>query len=365
MAKFNPGASPNSKMLKDIQKKSNTTANAKATIDLDISLIDENPDNSSVFNLDEDELERLASVIKNEGFYGVIEVYKKNDGRYEISSGHRRVRACKKLGWKTIPAVVMDMPEENVARKKLIFSNIVNRTMTPMDWARSLAYHRETLKKEYGIDDVNVIRRKDVNLMQLLASDFGISERTAYRYLYLLDLIPELQEMVAKGEVPWRSVIALSSESEEIQRKCYQDVKEHLRMISNDDEGTRQISASSMEVFIRKYKNTQPVSVKSEKPAPEPALPTAPIIAEEEEETSATEEDYIDKISSSFEQEISSSELSQIHDRNEKTIDDALSVVATSIKNLSAGQLITRNREKTIQTIDEMIEFLESFKKKI
>ena len=74
--------------------------------DIEIDLIDMNNDNESVFGLDD--IDYLAENIKEDGFSGAIAVYALDNGRYEISSGHRRYLAAKQLGMKTIPAIVSE-----------------------------------------------------------------------------------------------------------------------------------------------------------------------------------------------------------------------------------------------------------------
>ncbi len=192
--------SPNAAKVKEVSLKGKETANVKAIADLDVTEIDENPDNSLVFNMND--IDRLMKTIQNEGFHGAIEVFKKEDGRYEVSAGHRRLRAVKELGWTTIPAIITAKPDNDVLeRMRLVSSNINNRVMTPMDWARAIRYTIETyqLRKERG--DASLKTNQDI--LEAVAEYFGKSVSYIKRMDYLNDLIPELQELIFKEIVPW------------------------------------------------------------------------------------------------------------------------------------------------------------------
>lgn len=67
---------------------------------IDVTLIDENPDNIEVFDMENIDL--LANDISKYGFRGAIEVLDRKNGRYEVLSDHRRLRAVRELGWNTI-----------------------------------------------------------------------------------------------------------------------------------------------------------------------------------------------------------------------------------------------------------------------
>ena len=152
--------------------------------DINLDLIDENPLNEKIFSMDG--IETLADEIRDNGFLGAIIVFRKPDGRYEIGSGHRRVRAMRLLDKKSIPCFIYDMPDENTKIRLLIGSNIRNRKMKPLDWARAIDAYKETLVP--GVDYKGKQRKK-------LAEVFGIAEGQVYRYECLLRLIPELQDM--------------------------------------------------------------------------------------------------------------------------------------------------------------------------
>jgi len=213
----------NNEMLKRVAEKGNQNANAKVAIDLDLSLIDENVDNSSIFSMDD--IERLAKTIEEEGFAGAIEVYKKPDGRYEISAGHRRKAAVAMLGWKTIPALVSTMPESEIdIRTRLVSSNLNSRELSNLDKARAIKYHKETLQMKYGIKDGERVRGVDIT--QLLCEKFGISNGYITDYIRLAKLPEYLNEFANDKDFPWRNLTKANGLTEEQLKKLASVLKE-------------------------------------------------------------------------------------------------------------------------------------------
>lgn len=260
MAKKDLSKAPNSNLLKTITDSGNANANAKTTIDLDLSLVDENPDNEQIFNMNE--IERLSRSIKNEGFAGAIEVYKKSDGRYEISSGHRRVRAVKLLGWKSIPAIVTSMPEDDVVRRTaLLSSNINNRDMTPMDYARAIVYHEKTLRLKYGLGDSNRAKKygQNIDINEELADYFNFKKPSIIKYKSLVKLIPELQALIDERTIPYASLYGATTLSQEDQEKVYKSLMSEITAqskLKNDDDKTVSIPTYVVERIVEEVRKS-------------------------------------------------------------------------------------------------------------
>jgi ParB family chromosome partitioning protein len=175
-----------------------------------------------------DDIAFLAQGIKEDGFFGAIEVYKKPDGRYEISAGHRRYEAMKLLGRKTIPCIVKEIPDDFARGKKLLSSNIRNRKLTPMDWARSVAYY-EHLLVENG---------QKKNFEKQATEFFNISSSQLYRYQCLLKLIPELQELADNPLFPFSALREAVSLTPEGQMQLYKQLSVHLEKGTSNEDNT-------------------------------------------------------------------------------------------------------------------------------
>lgn len=123
-----------------------------------------------------------------------------------IVSGHQRTRACKELGIKEIPCRVHIYEDEDKVLKDLIETNIRQRGMgnpNPIKFGRCIA----ELEKLYGIRQGSAGKRSlDLTMsnpktQKELSEDLGVDQTQLIRYKNLLNLIPELQELVQTGKI--------------------------------------------------------------------------------------------------------------------------------------------------------------------
>ncbi|MBR2402251.1 MAG: ParB/RepB/Spo0J family partition protein [Lachnospiraceae bacterium] len=213
---LNFGNTTNGNLLFDIIEKTNQEKNSIVTMDILIDLIDENPDNEKVFNMDE--IEYLAEGIREEGFYGVIDVYKKENGRYEISSGHRRFRAAKMNGEKRIPCIILEEPDEKTKAVRLLSANLRNRKLKPLDMARAIVYYEN-----------KVLERGNGRSREKIAKFFNISQTQVHRYKSLLSLIPSLMELANSPEFSYAAFSEAATLSEEDQIQLYEKIVTYQR----------------------------------------------------------------------------------------------------------------------------------------
>ena len=169
-----------------------------------LSDIDENPDNQKIFSMSG--IEALARNIQDNGFQGAILVFKKPDGRYEISSGHRRFRAVKSLGMDTIPCIVSEMPDDIQRSMALIDSNIHNRDMTPMDKARAMDYYQDILRQMDEKLQESGDEKPKGRMIERIAEYFDTSKNEVSRYLALLKLSSDLQILTEQPNFPFSAL---------------------------------------------------------------------------------------------------------------------------------------------------------------
>jgi len=131
------------------------------------------------------DIEDLAKSIAEQGLLSPITVLKSADGGYELIIGQRRYLACKRLGWKKIPAIVRDSIEGTDAVVLSLVENVHRADVSPMDKAR--AYGR-IFEKSGSYDKV--------------ARDTGVSVTTVRKYMKLLQLAPSIQEQVGTRSGP-------------------------------------------------------------------------------------------------------------------------------------------------------------------
>ncbi len=201
----------NSKMVTQVMKKTTDDLDNKKR-DIPLELIDMNPDNERIFGIED--IEYLAENIDEDGFAGAIEVYALDNGRYEISSGHRRFLAMKSLGKEKIPCIVSENVDDVTKSKRLIKSNILNRKMTPLKWARTLEYYRTKVLTDFPTD-------KNTELGRV----FNMSKSTVKRLIALNKLCPALQPFADSENISYLNLYAVAQLSESEQMEVYEKLK--------------------------------------------------------------------------------------------------------------------------------------------
>lgn len=205
--------SKSSSMINTVMKKADNTEMDGKKRSIPLDMIDLNKDNEHIFGYTD--IDFLAMTIEENGFNGAIEVWAKKDGRYEISSGHRRYLAMKKLGKKEIPCIVYENVPDDIKAKKLILSNIHNRDLTPLRKARAIQYYSDHVlkdSKKYG---------SGFNKRDELKKEFNISDGQLQNYLSLLKLIPEFQEYTDRNGFPYTNFLKICKLDESMQKELY------------------------------------------------------------------------------------------------------------------------------------------------
>ena len=91
--------------------KSRTEAKLPRIYDIPLTEIDDFPDHPFQVRMDED-MEQLIESIKERGIITPITLRQKEDGRYELVSGHRRKKACEIAGFETIKAEIRELTRD-------------------------------------------------------------------------------------------------------------------------------------------------------------------------------------------------------------------------------------------------------------
>lgn len=315
-----------------------------------LELVDENPDNEKIFNMDD--ITELADSIKRIGLTEPIIVFAKPDKRYEIQAGHRRKRACEKLGWKTIPAIVKQVPDEILRRSILVLSNTDVRKLNPLDVARLVAYHEETLRRKYGVTGS---KKKDINIMREVSSELGMSEMTAFRYKNLLSVDPSIQAMVERGELSWRAAADCAQLSAPLQEAIANDYEVELSTSMRlEKESTPSISANRAASILKKYQDLMPK--KGNKKQKSEPMPVKNEIKDEDNKNLD-----VQRIESNFNFDYT------IFAEEEKKIsaDALIEDAVTSLDKLSSGEFEISDKEVCLEKIKYIEKMIREFKKKL
>lgn len=191
------------------------------TQDIDISLIDSFENHPFKVQKDDD-MEQLIESIRERGIIIPVIVRPKEDGRYELISGHRRTFACKELGITTIKAEVKDIDRDE-AIILMVDSNLQRSTILPSEKAFSYRMRLEAMKRQGQRTDLtsDPVGPK-LRSNEELSKTSGDSTTQIKRYIRLTYLIPELLNLVDEGRIALRPAVELSYISPEHQKKIYE-----------------------------------------------------------------------------------------------------------------------------------------------
>ena len=179
--------------------------------EIDISLIDNFKDHPFKV-LDNEELKSLEESIKTNGLMEAVILRPKDDGRYEMISGHRRLLACKKLGLETIPSRIRNLTDDE-ATIYMVDSNLHREKLLPSEKAFAYKMKLDAMKHQGTyLQDVETSRQLGDKLksVDILSSRSDDSARQIHRYVRLTNLIPELLNMVDNSELKENPAIALT-----------------------------------------------------------------------------------------------------------------------------------------------------------
>ena len=174
-----------------------------------LSEIDDFPDHPFQVRLDED-MDQLVESVKERGVISPITLRQKEDGRYEIVSGHRRRKACELAGLATVPAEIKELTRDE-AIILMVESNLQRSTILPSEKAFSYKMRLEAMNRQGQRTDLTFSPLdKKLRSGQELASNVGDSQAQIYRYIRLTELIPDLLTMVDEGRIALRPAVELS-----------------------------------------------------------------------------------------------------------------------------------------------------------
>lgn len=182
--------------------------------DIPLTEIDDFPDHPFQVRLDED-MEQLVESVKSRGVITPITLRQKEDGRYEIVSGHRRRKACELAGLETIPAEIKELTRDE-AIILMVESNLQRSVILPSEKAFSYKMRLEAMKRQGARTDLDETLRpvgaksRDNRSDEQLADSSADSARQISRYIRLTELVPELLAMVDEGRIALRPAVELS-----------------------------------------------------------------------------------------------------------------------------------------------------------
>ena len=175
--------------------------------------------------LDDESMQKLMNSIEEIGVQTPIVARIKEDQRYEIISGHRRVHACRRLGLKLIPAIVRDLSRDE-AIIAMVDANLQREHILPSEKAAAYKMKMDAMKRRAGRPSKENVSPLGTNLRtdEIIAQEAGESRNQVQRYIRLNELVPELLEMVDRESIAFRPAVELSYLSEDEQRNLVETI---------------------------------------------------------------------------------------------------------------------------------------------
>ncbi len=244
---------------------SRAEANLSKVREIPLTEIDEFPDHPFKVLQDED-MEQLVESIKQRGVMTPASVRLKEDGRYELISGHRRRKACELAGLETLKCEVKDLTRDE-AIIVMVESNLQRSTILPSEKAFAYKMRLEAMNRQAGrppkdnvtpvVSDFEIKRTNEK-----LGKEVGESREQIRRYIRLTDLVPEILQMVDDKQIAFRPAVEISYLTEEQQYTL-------LEAMSYNDATPSLAQAIKMKKFMQEEKLTEEVIhsiIQEEKP---------------------------------------------------------------------------------------------------
>ena len=195
--------------------------------DIPLELIDDFPDHPYKVRDDEDMMQLVES-IKERGVITPATVRQKEDGRYELISGHRRKRASELAEFETLRCEVVELDRDE-ATILMVESNLQRSVILPSEKAFAYKMRSEAMKRTAGRPQKENSSPVGIDLrgkqsLDLMSEECGDSRNQIHRYIRLTKLVPELLEFVDEGKIKMRPAVELSYLDEDCQRDLVDEI---------------------------------------------------------------------------------------------------------------------------------------------
>ena len=192
--------------------------------DIPLELIDDFPDHPFKVRDDEDMIQLVESV-KERGVITPATVRQKEDGRYELISGHRRKRACELAGFEALRCEVVDL-DRDAATVLMVESNYQRSQILPSEKAFAYKMRLEAMKRQGQRSDLTLspVGTKFDRSSEAITEETGDSRNQIHRYIRLTNLVPELLDLVDEGKIKMRPAVELSYLDEDSQRAVVDEI---------------------------------------------------------------------------------------------------------------------------------------------
>lgn len=199
-------------------------------------------------NFNEDSLLELSESIKKHGVFQPLLVQKKDD-YYKIIAGERRWRAAKLAGLKTVPVIIKDLSEQEIAEIQLI-ENIQREDLNPIEVAEG---YRQLIDKFHMTQDelaekVSKSRTAITNSLRLLKLDERVRQMV-------------IEDMITTGHA--RALLAIDDKNKQYEfaqmvfdkKMTVREVEKEIRNISKEKKEKKKKIDRQSEIIYKDLEN--------------------------------------------------------------------------------------------------------------
>lgn len=208
--------------------------------DIPLSEIDDFPNHPFKVRLDED-MDQLVQSVKDRGVIVPITLRQKEDGRYEIVSGHRRKKACELAGFDAIRAEIRDLTRDE-AIILMVESNLQRSVILPSEKAFSYKMRLDAMARQGQRTDLTCDpvghKLPGMKSVEYLAEVSPDSKTQVQRYIRLTELIPTLLDIVDEGRIGMRPAVELSYLSKD-EQSALADTMSYMDCTPSHDQAIR------------------------------------------------------------------------------------------------------------------------------
>ena len=187
--------------------------------------VDDFPDHP--FRVHDDEsMSDLVHSIEMNGVMNPVIARRKEDGRYELISGHRRKFACEKLGLELIPIIVRELSRDD-AIIAMVDSNLHREHILPSEKAKAYKMKMDAMRRKAGRPSKENLTPmvSDLRTDEKIGLENGESREQVRRYIRLNELSPKLLDLVDEGKIGFRPAVELSYLTEEEQQDLLETIE--------------------------------------------------------------------------------------------------------------------------------------------
>ncbi len=186
---------------------------------------------------DDEDMMNLVESIRENGVLTPATVRKKEDGRYEMLSGHRRWRACQLLGMDTLRCEIVEL-DRDAATIFMCDSNLQRTTILPSEKAFAYKMRLDAMKRQGKRNDLTSVplaqKLEGMTSREMLGKEVGESQDQVRRYIRLTELIPKLLEMVDEGKIALRPAVEISYLPKDLQKELLDNIEMEACTPSHD-----------------------------------------------------------------------------------------------------------------------------------